>query len=280
MDRVRTRIRTKHYSHSTEHTYCYWILRYILFHGKRHPKDMGEKEIEAFLNHLAEGLGLSASSQNQAFNAVLFLYREILGIELKEQINAVRAKRRYRVPVVLTVTEMHRVFSGMTGMPQLMSKLMYGTGMRISECLNLRVKDIDFAVKRVMIYDSKSQQDRAVMLPVLLVEALQEQILATRGIHEQDLRSGYGKGVLPYALHRKYPAATMEFGWQFLFPAKHLFTNRKTGDRGRWHTDDGVLQRAIRDAARAAGIYKHVSTHCFRHSFATHRQHQVGRDDT
>ena len=270
MDRVRNRIRIKHYSRSTEQTYVYWILQYIFFHGKRHPQDLREKEIETFLSHLAQQRHLSASSQNQAFCAILFLYREILDIKLSEQINAVRAKTRYHLPTVLTVEEVNRVFSFMTGTPQLMAKLLYGSGLRLNECLQLRIKDVDFARKQVTIFDSKSQRDRASMLPVTLFQALQEQIEATHVLHDQDLKMGYGSVVLPGALHKKYPSASQSLGWQYLFPARNLFKNPKTGARGRWHIDEGVLQRSVRDAARMAGIYKHVTPHCFRHSFATH----------
>lgn len=231
MDRVRNRLRIKHYSRSTEQTYVYWILQYIYFHDKRHPQDMREQEIEEFLSYLVNKRYLSASSQNQAFNAILFLYREILGIELPMQINAVRAKRRHRIPFVLTVEEVHGVFSFMTGVSQLMTKLLYGAGLRLNECLQLRIKDVVFARKQVTIFDSKSRKDRVTMLPVTLIGLLQEQIEAIRIIHEEDLQMGHGSVVLPNALHRKYPSASRELGWQFLFPAKTLFTNEKTGER-------------------------------------------------
>lgn len=270
MDRVRDRIRIKHYSKSTESIYCHWILQYILFHNKRHPAEMGKPEIEAFLSHLAQNRRLSSSSQNQAFNAILFLYREVLEIEPPQDINALRARRSHRVPVVLSVGEVQRVIAMTSGTIRLMVELLYGSGLRLNECLGLRVKDVDLERKSVHVIDGKGCKDRLTMLSSSSVTRLQEHIAKVKFLHEQDIAAGHGRVALPYALDRKYPGASRELRWQFLFPQKNLFTNPKTGERGRWHIHDSILQKAVRNAARKTGIHKRVTPHCFRHSFATH----------
>jgi integron integrase len=270
MDQVRDRIRIKHYAKSTEKTYVYWILQYINFHNKRHPARMGKPEIEDYLSHLAQKRRLSPSSQNQAFNAILFLYREVLCIQLSESINAVRAKRHKRIPVVLSVDEARRVIGGMSGAFRLMAELLYGSGLRIGECLSLRIQDVDFGRKTVMIRSGKGKKDRLCVLPNAVQARLQEHVKKVSIVHQEDVRRGFGAAALPCALHRKYPAASREFRWQFLFPQARLYTNPKTGDRGRWHVDESLLRKAVKRSAVQAGVVKRATPHCFRHSYATH----------
>ena len=270
MDQVRDRIRTKHYSKSTEKTYVHWILHYIRFHGKKHPSLLREREIEAFLSHLAQGRHLSASSQNQAFCAVVFLYREVLRIKLDDTIVAVRAKRRERIPSVLTADEARAVISVMEGVPRLMASVLYGSGLRLNECLSLRVKHIDLRAGRVMILDGKGKKDRFSVLPASIRPALSDHLLKVKALHLRDLNDGHGSVVLPFALNRKYKNASKEFRWQFVFPQKNLFHNKETGERGRWHAMPVSLQKAVREAGNAVGIMKRVTPHIFRHSFATH----------
>ena len=271
LDQVRDLIRIKHYSPRTEKTYVQWMRRYILFHNKRHPVEMGQVEIEAYLSYLAQVRRVAASTQNQALNAILFLYREVLNIDMDSlNINAVRAKRRVRMPTVLTQDEVVRVLSHMYGLPRLAIELMYGGGLRIQECLDLRVQNIDIEDGSVVVVDSKSRRDRRTLLPKSIGPVMKKHLESVRFLHEQDLERGYGSVELPYALGRKYKRACKELCWQYAFPAKNLFHNKETGERGRWHMDRGVLQRSIRSASRKAGIMKRVTSHVFRHSFATH----------
>jgi integron integrase len=225
MDQVRDKIRVKHCAKSTERTYVYWILQYILFHNKRHPAQMGKPQIEAFLTHLAQNRCLSSSSQNQAFNAILFLYREVLRIHPGDDINAIRAKSYKRIPVVLSVDEVRAVIESLSGAFRLMTELLYGSGLRLNECLGLRIQDIDYQRKTVTIKDGKGRKDRLSMLPDKPIPRLQDHMRMVKVTHEQDLARGFGKVVLPHALHRKYPSASREFRWQFLFPQKTLFRN-------------------------------------------------------
>jgi len=269
MDRVRDRMRTKHYSRNTEKTYVYWILQFIYFHSKRHPAQMGKPEIEAFLIHLARNKRLSPSSQNQAFNAILFLYREVLQVQFPENINALRAKRHKRVPVVLCVDEVKRVIRQLHDPFRLMVELLYGSGLRLNECLGLRIQDVDYSRKTLMVRNGKGKKDRLCTLPHAVMARLQAHTQSVKAIHEQDLERGFGRVVLPHALHRKYLSASREFRWQFLFPQARLFRNPETGERGRWHVHGGLLQKAIRIAAAKAGIVKRVSPHVFlRHTSA------------
>jgi integron integrase len=270
MVRVRERIRTKGYAKSTEKTYAHWIRKYIYFHGIKHPMFMGVAEIEAFLTDMAVRQHMSPSSQNQALNAILFLYKEILQIELDGQVNAVRAKRRQYMPMVLTTGEVRRVLDAMKGVPLLMTEVLYGGGLRLRECTGLRVKDIDFERNRVLVFDAKGRKDRYTILPESVKTRLAEQSDKVKFLHHHDLDRGLGAVELPHALHRKYPHANREFRWQFLFPARALFRNQKTGQQGRWHAHESYLQKAVRDAANAADIMKRVTPHVFRHSFATH----------
>jgi integron integrase len=270
LDQVRDVIRLKHYSIRTEQSYVDWIKRYIFFHKKRHPKDMGRAEVEAFLTHLAVEGNVAASTQNQAFSALLFLYREVLHQDLEGPLDSVRAKKPDRLPVVPTRAEAHQVIDGMTGAYQLMAKLLYGSGLRLMECVRLRVKDIDFERREIVVRDAKGGHERVTMLPASLVAPLQEHLKRVKLLHQQDLAAGYGQVYLPYALDRKYPNANQEWGWQYVFPSERLSTDPRTGLTRRHHVDESNLQRAVKDAVRLARLAKPASCHTFRHSFATH----------
>ncbi|MBI2502300.1 MAG: integron integrase [Candidatus Latescibacteria bacterium] len=270
LDQVREVIQLKHYSRKTEKSYVGWIKRFILFHGKRHPREMGKAEIEAYLTYLAQDRKVATATQNQAFNAILFLYRNVLQVELDGAIDAVRARRPARLPTVLTRGEVHVVLDAVSGPQQLVVQLLYGCGLRLMEGLRLRVKDIDFGLNQLVIRDAKGMKDRVTMLPELLRGSLQKQLLRTCLLHEKDLARGYGRVVLPYALGRKYPGADREWGWQYVFPATRLYQERETGIVRRHHLHESGVQKALRLATRIAGIAKPVHCHTFRHSFATH----------
>jgi len=270
LDQVRDVLRLKHYSYRTEQSYVDWITRYILFHDKRHPKDMGVPEIEAFLTHLAVEGHVAASTQNQALSALLFLYHEVLRVALPDTIDAIRAKKPARLPVVLTRAEVQQVIAGMSGMYQLMAKLLYGSGLRLMECVRLRVKDIDFERREISVRDAKGGHERVTMLPTSLVAPLQEHLKRVKLVHDQDLAAGYGQVYLPYALDRKYPNASREWAWQSVFPSDRLSTDPRSDLTRRHHIDESNLQRAVKDAVRLAKIAKPASCHTFRHSFATH----------
>ncbi len=270
LDQVRDVIRVKHYSIRTEESYVDWIRRYILFHNKRHPKDMGRAEVQAFLTHLAVEGNVAASTQNQAFSALLFLYREVLKIEFDAPIDSIRAKKPSRLPVVLTRAEARQVIEGMSGVYQLMAKLLYGSGLRLMECVRLRVKDIDFERREIVVRDAKGGHERVTMLSASLVAPLQEHLKRVKLLHTQDLAAGYGQVYLPYALDRKYPNANKEWGWQYVFPSDRLSPDPHSGLTRRHHVDESNLQRAVKDAVRLARLAKPASCHTFRHSFATH----------
>jgi len=270
LDQVRDAIRVKHYSIRTEEAYVQWIKRFILFHAKRHPNEMGVPEIEAFLTHLAVQENVAASTQNQALSALLFLYREVLHKELDGPIDALHAKKPKRLPTVLTKEEAHRVFDRLSGVNLLMAKLLYGSGLRLMECLRLRVKDLDFDYRTVTVRDGKGEQDRVTILPESLVVPLQDHLHIVQRTHEEDLAQGHGAVYLPYALERKYPNAEREWIWQYVFPSDRLSVDPRSGSVRRHHADESGLQKAVRQAAKATGITKHVSPHTFRHSFATH----------
>jgi integron integrase len=270
LDQVGDAIRVKHYSRRTEQTYVEWIRRYILFHNKRHPKDMGVEEIQAFISHLATERALSASSQNQALSAILFLYRHVLQKEIEFPTDIIRAEKSRTLPTVLTHQEALAVINNLTGIPQLMTKILYGSGLRLMECLRLRVKDIDFGNHAIIVRDGKGEDDRITILPDSLIPALQTQIKTVVLIHQQDLKKGYGQVYLPYALAKKYSNAAKEDMWQYLFPALSLSTDPVSKKTMRHHADVSVLQKSIRYAAQLAKINKPVSPHTFRHSFATH----------
>jgi integron integrase len=270
LDQVRRCLRLKHYSIRTEQAYVHSIKRFILFHRKRHPAEMGADEIRQYLSYLANEGRVAASTQNQALSALLFLYREVLGIELPYVEGIERAKRPARVPVVLTREEANRVLSHTGGVYKLMLGLLYGAGLRLMECVRLRVKDVDFGYCQITVRDGKGEKDRRTVLPVLLVEPLSRQLKRSRLLHEEDLHMGYGRVYLPYALERKYPNAAAEWVWQWVFPAGKLSNDPRTDEVRRHHTSEDMLQAEVKRAVRAAGVEKRVSCHTFRHSFATH----------
>lgn len=270
LDQVRERIRFRHYSIRTEQAYLGWIRRFILFHRKRHPRDMGAPEVERFLSALATEHNVAASTQNQALSAILFLYREVLEIELPWLDGVKRAKRPQRLPVVLTREETRSVLAHLQGRNALMASLLYGAGLRLMECVRLRVKDIEFERRQIVVRDGKGGRDRVTLLPESTRLVLEEQIERVREIHSQDLADGFGAVWLPHALARKYPSAPRELGWQYVFPSAKRSTDPRSGRRGRHHIDEQTLQRAVKQAVRAAGVSKPASCHTFRHSFATH----------
>lgn len=270
LDQVRARLRVKHYSLRTEHAYVGWIKRFVLANGKRHPRDLGAEEVERFLSTLAVDGKVTPSTQNQALSALLFLYREVLDIELPWMENVVRAKRPRKLPTVLSRSEVHLLLAQMEGRPWLLASVLYGTGLRLMECLRLRVKDVDFARNEILVRDGKGAKDRRTVLPTSLVEPLQRELERVRLLHEGDLREGFGAVWLPHALARKYPTAAREFGWQYLFPAARRSLDPRDGLERRHHYDDGMLSRALKRARLRAGIQKPLSAHTLRHSFATH----------
>jgi integron integrase len=270
LDRVREAIRARHYSRRTEKTYVAWIKRYIFFHGKRHPAEMGAAEIVQFLTALAVDRKVAASTQNQALGALLFLYRHVLEQDLPWLDDVVRARRPERLPVVLTRDEVRAVIERLDGVPRLMGMLLYGAGLRLLECCRLRVKDLDFARNQIIVRSGKGDKDRVTMLPATLAAGLARHLERVREQHGRDLASGAGWVELPYALARKYPIAAREWGWQWVFPATTIYRDAATGERRRHHLHESVLQRAVKHAVRRAGIAKPASCHTFRHSFATH----------
>jgi integron integrase len=269
LDQVRDAIRLKHYSIRTEQAYVGWIKRYIYFHGMRHPSEMGAPEVEAFLTYLAVKENVAASTQNQALSALLFLYREVLQQDLGP-VDALRAKRPKRLPTVLTKDETLRLIGCLSGTHQLMAKLIYGSGLRLMECLRLRVKDLEFDRRAIIVRDGKGAQDRVTVLPDSLIPLLKEHLQRVKALHEQDLAQGYGTVYLPDALALKYPNADREWGWQYVFPASSLSQDPRSGVTRRHHLHESSLQKAIKEAARLAGIVKPVGPHTLRHCFATH----------
>ncbi len=270
LDRVRQAMRARHLSPKTEEAYIGWMKRFIFFHGKRHPAEMGEAEIGRFLSSLACDSHVAASTQNQALNALLFLYHKVLEKKIGLIQGVVRAKRSRRLPVVLTKEEVKRVLSCITGTPWVMAMLLYGAGLRVMECCRLRVKDIDFSQNQIVIRTGKGNKDRYTVLPVAVKEPLRRHLQAVKRQHEEDLNRGLGRVVLPDALERKYPNAGKEWGWQWVFPASSHYTDRVTGERRRHHLHESVLQKAVKDGRLRAGISKPAGPHTLRHSFATH----------
>ena len=270
MDQMHAALQSRHYSPRTEKTYCLWVKRYVFFHEVQHPAEMGEREINEFLTHLAVNEKVSASTQNQALAALLFLYRHVIGREIGHLGEVVRARKSKRVPVVMTQEEVKTVLSELNGDKWLMTSLMYGTGLRLMECLQLRVQDIDFSGNEITVHDGKGNKDRVTMLPESLKEPLRTQLRRARAIHQKDLAEGWGHVELPDALDRKYPSAPTEWRWQWVFPQQKRWKNTRTGEQGRHHVHETVLQRAVKEAVRRSGVAKHIGCHTFRHSFATH----------
>ena len=268
---LRDKIRFKHYSLRTEQVYLGWTKRYILFHNKRHPKDMGKVEIEQFLTHLAVDNQVSPTTQNQAFNAILFLYKEILNKSMQdENIQALRAQQKKHIPVVLTIDEVKQIILNVNGIYQVMLKLMYGCGLRMSELLNIRIKDIDFGYDKLYIWDSKSQKDRIVPLPLKIKDELKIQVQKVKEIHQKDIIDGFGTEELPYQLGKKYPKAKYETKWQYLFPMNKVSKDPRSEVIRRHHILEATFSRNIRNAVKKCDIDKKVSAHIFRHSYATH----------
>lgn len=270
LDEVRNRLRLKHYSLRTEKVYVYWIRRYILENGKTHPRELGGLAVEAFLSRLATKDQVSASTQNQALSALLFLYREVLSIDLPWMENVVRAKQSRKLPVVLSKSQTLLLLSKMSGRDWLAASLLYGAGLRLMEALRLRVKDLNFERNEITVRDGKGGKDRKTVLPFSLKPHLQRQVEQARALHAKDLAEGYGAVSLPFALARKYPRAEIDFGWQYVFPASRRGIDPFDGREKRHHIDEKVLQRAVRNAAQQAGLHLPVSPHTLRHCFATH----------
>ena len=270
LQQVPAAIRTRHYSMRTEKAYLGWIRRFISYNGGRDPRELGADDVRRFLSMLAVQGRVSASTQTQAFSAILFLYRDVLDRELAGLDETVRAKRPQRIPQVLTPLEVQALFRHLRGVPLLMASLMYGGGLRLLECARLRVKDVDSARGELTVRDGKGKKDRVTVLPTRLIEALRVQIEITAVLHKQDLAIGAGSVEMPDALARKYPNAAREWPWQWVFPASRIYTDPSTGEQRRHHLHESVMQRAFREAVRAAGIAKPASCHTLRHSFATH----------
>jgi integron integrase len=270
LDRVRAALRARHYSPRTEEAYVGWIRRFILFNGKRHPREMGDVEINAFLSHLAVGHHVAASTQNQALAGLLFLYREVLGLEVPWLDCLVRARKPARLPVVLSRDEVRRLLGGVRGTPNLVCRLLYGTGMRLLEGLQLRVKDVDFERNEIIVREGKGGKDRHTMLPTSLRAPIEAHLAEVRALHSADLAAGAGSVRLPGALAVKYPNAGREWPWQWVFPATTVWKDDATGALMRHHLHESAVQKAVRAAALQAGLTKPVGCHTLRHSFATH----------
>jgi len=270
LDRVREAIRVRHYSRRTERAYVQWIKRFIVFHGIRHPAQMGKTKMSQFLTHLAVVKNVSASTQSQAFNALLFLYKSVLGMDIGFLEGVVRTRRPRLLPVVLIPQEVKAVLDQLEGIPHLVCILLYGAGLRLLDCLRLRVKDIDFARNEITLRDGKGSKDRVTMLPARAKEPLEAQLAKVCKLHQADLRKGLGRDLLPGALLRKYPNADREWCWQYVFPVSTHYTDSVTGVRHRHHVHESVIQKAVHEVVRQAGISKPASCHTFRHCFATH----------
>ncbi len=270
LDQMRDALRARHYSPRTEETYLSWVARFIRFHKMRHPKDMGEAEINEFLTYLAVDKKVSSSTQTQALSAVLFLYRYVFGLDMGDLGDIVRARKPHHIPVVMTRAETQAVLSKMSGDLLLMASLLYGSGLRLTECLHLRVQDLDLEGGEVVVFNGKGNKDRLTVLPDSLKAPLREHLLGVKALHDRDLADGFGRVLLSEALQRKYPRAASDWRWQWVFPQRHRWTDPATREQGRHHIDDSVLQRAVKVAVSEAGITKRVGCHTFRHSFATH----------
>lgn len=264
------RLRVKHYSKRTEEAYIQWIKRYILHHGKRHPRDMGVAEVEDFLTHLAVTRNVSASTQNQAKSALLFLYKEVLEMELPWLDNVTQAKTPKRMPVVLNKPEVQTLLNRLDGTMWLIGSLLYGSGLRVMECLRLRVKDIDFVKREILVREGKGFKDRVTVLPAALVEPLKQHLIKVKALHEEDLAAGFGEVYMPMALAKKYPNAGLEWSWQYVFPSIKRSIDPLSNTIRRHHADEKTVQRAVKKAAKAGNIAKLATPHTLRHSFATH----------
>ncbi len=270
LDQVRNIIRRKHYSIRTEQAYVDWIKRFIIYHNKCHPAEMAEEEVAQFLTHLARDLNVAASTQNQALSALLFLYKEVFKQEIGWLEKVERVRRPAKLPVVLTRSEVKEIFAHLHGTPKLMAGLLYGSGLRLMECVRLRVKDIDFALAQITVRDAKGGKDRVTMLPINLSEPLRRHLLRMKAQHEQDLEDGFGTVHLPFALGRKFPNAVREWAWQYVFPSSRIAVDPRSSKRQRHHLAEGILQSALKKAVDASGIVKRANCHSLRHSFATH----------
>ncbi len=270
LTQVRQAIRVRHYSRQTERAYVQWVVRFVEFHGRRHPRELGAAAVTAFLTHLAEREQLAAASQNQAAAALAFLYVQVLGVSLDDLGEIVRAKERQRVPVVLTRDEVRRVLGHLVGVNHLVALLLYGSGLRLLEALRLRVKDLDFERGEIRVREAKGGKARVTMLAAVAREPLQRHLERVQGVHGRDLAEGAGAVRLPGALHRKYPGAVRDWVWQWVFPASRRHRDAADGFSGRHHWHESAVQRAVRAAVRAAGVPKHATCHTLRHSFATH----------
>lgn len=270
LDQVRGKIRLKHYSIRTEQAYTDWIKRYILHFDKRHPKDLGAAEVEQFLTYLAVQGNVAASTQNQAKSALLFLYKEVLGTALPWLDDVEQAKTSRHLPVVLTQDEVAKLLLQLSGTHHLIVSLLYGTGMRTLEVLRLRVRDVDFARKEILIRDGKGYKDRVTVLPLSLIASLKAHLVKVKALHAADLENGFGRVYMPMALDKKYPSAGIDWAWQYVFPSGKLSVDPRSGDTRRHHIQDQAIQRAVRQAVVDAGIAKHATPHTLRHSFATH----------
>ncbi|NTV38050.1 MAG: integron integrase [Anaerolineales bacterium] len=272
LDQVRQVLRLHHYSIHTERSYVDWIVRFVRFHSMRSREALfpAEAKIESFLTDLAVHANVAPATQNQAMNALVFLYKRVLNHPLQDSINAVRADKKTNVPVVMTREEVAAVISLMDGTAQMVAKLLYGSGLRIMEAVRLRVKDVDFQMKQLTVRSGKGDKDRFTTFPTTLTPLLQNHLAGVKTMHQQDLAQGHGEVYLPHALARKYPAAAKEWGWQYVFPARDLSVDPRSGVTRRHHVDPSVINKAIKVAVRRAGLTKHISAHTFRHSFATH----------
>jgi integron integrase len=277
LDQVREVMRYHHYSIRTENTYVKWIVEYIRFNGTRHPRDMGKPEIERFLSHLAINRNVAPSTQNQAMNAILFLYKHVLDMPLDDRIDVIRSKKRKRLPTVLSQSEVRLLLGCMNGTNELMAKLLYGAGLRLMECVRLRVKDVDFENHQVIVRDGKGEKDRATVLPRRVRKDLRFHLEGVRKLFDQDVSEGRADVYLPHALAKKFPGASKAWIWQWVFPARAVSKDPRTGKIRRHHTHETGLQKAVADAAKKAGIAKRVSPHTLRHSFATHML-EAGKD--
>ena len=269
LNQLREALRSRHYSSRTEKTYVQWVKRFIYFHNVRHPSEMAEPEINALLAHLAVKEKVSASTQNQALSALLFLYRYVIGREVGDLGEVIRARKPKRLPVVMTHEEVKAVLTNLAGDKRLMALLMYGSGLRLMECLSLRVQDIDFSRNEILIRDGKVAKDRVTMLPESLKAQLQDHLKRVKAVHEHDLAEGWGRVILPDAIDRKYPNASKEWRWQWVFPQENRWKNTETGQEGRHHIHESIIQKAVVGAVRKAGLAKRATCHTFRHSFAT-----------